>query len=154
MLTRMRCSGLLSLGGSPRRWFWVVLALLAGGDLVWTFFWFPGQSRGRIYEATTLPVTQAPVLILGAAVTPGREPTTVLEARLETALQLYRSGKVKWFLVSGDNRAVNYNEPMAMKRWLVKGASPSPASSATSAAAAPTTASSGPAPSSASIEWW
>ncbi len=98
----------------------MILALLAGGDLVWTFFWFPGQSRGRIYEAAALPVTQAPVLILGAAVTPGREPTTVLEARLETALQLYRSGKVKWFLVSGDNRAVNYNEPMAMKRWLVK----------------------------------
>ena len=52
--------------------------------------------------------------------TSSREPTDVLEGRLETALQLYRDHKVKWFLVSGDNRAANYNEPMAMKRWLVK----------------------------------
>lgn len=120
MLTRMRISGLLSLGGRPRRWRWVVLALLVVGDLLWTFLWFPWQSRGLTYEEAALPVTQAPVLILGAAVTSDREPTQVLEGRLRTALRLYQAGKVKWFLVSGDNRAVNYNEPMAMKRWLVK----------------------------------
>jgi SanA protein len=116
----MWISGLLTLGGRPRRWLWVALALLIAGDLFWTFVWFPRQSRDRIFEETALPFTQAPVLILGAAVTSGREPTQVLEARLETALRLYQSGQVKWFLVSGDNRAVNYNEPMAMHRWLMK----------------------------------
>ena len=120
MLTRMGISGLLTLGGRARRWFWVALVLMVAGDLVWTFAWFPRQTRHRIYPEASLPVTQAPVLILGAAVNPDREPTEVLEARLETALRLYQSGKVKWFLVSGDNRAANYNEPMAMRRWLVK----------------------------------
>ena len=120
MLGRMRWPGLLSLGGKPRRWLWVALAALIAGDLFWTFLWFPRQSRDRIYEEADLPVTHAPVLILGAAVTSSREPTQVLEARLETALRLYHAKKVKWFLVSGDNRAVNYNEPMAIKRWLVK----------------------------------
>jgi SanA protein len=111
---------LITLGGRPRRWLWVALALLVAGDLFWTFQWFPRQCRGQIYQEPSLPVTHAPVLILGAAVTPEREPTQVLEARLEMALQLYRTGKVEWFLVSGDNRAANYNEPMAMHRWLVK----------------------------------
>ena len=97
----------------------MTLALAIAGDLAWTFVWFPAQSRGRIFEEEALPPTQAPVLILGAAVTSSRKPTDVLEARLETALRLYRARKVKWFLVSGDNRAANYNEPMAMKRWLV-----------------------------------
>lgn len=98
----------------------MALALLLAGDALWTLLWFPWQCRGRIFEETALPVTEVPVLILGAAVTNAREPTQVLEARLETALRLYRSGQVKWFLVSGDNRAANYNEPMAMHRWLVK----------------------------------
>jgi vancomycin permeability regulator SanA len=44
----------------------------------------------------------------------------VLENRLETALELFRSRKVTWILVSGDNRAQNYNEPQAMRKWLIK----------------------------------
>jgi vancomycin permeability regulator SanA len=44
----------------------------------------------------------------------------VLEGRLQTALQLYREGKVRWFLVSGANREPSYNEPQAMHRWLVR----------------------------------
>lgn len=67
-----------------------------------------------------LPVTQVPVLILGAGVLPDREPTRVLQDRLETALTLYQNGQATWILVSGDNRASNYNEPWAMRKWLVK----------------------------------
>jgi vancomycin permeability regulator SanA len=65
-------------------------------------------------------VDHLPVLILGAGVLPDREPTHVLESRLEIGLQLYREGKGGWFLVSGDNRAANYNEPKAMRKWLLK----------------------------------
>ena len=67
-----------------------------------------------------MPVAQVPVLVLGAGVLPDRAPSPVLQARLETALALFQQGKASWFLVSGDNRAHNYNEPQAMRRWLVK----------------------------------
>jgi vancomycin permeability regulator SanA len=61
-----------------------------------------------------------PVLVLGAGVLPGREPTQVLQGRLQTALRLYQSGRVRWFLVSGDNRSPYYNEPQAMRKWLLR----------------------------------
>jgi vancomycin permeability regulator SanA len=77
-------------------------------------------SRGRIFSPATLPLTGAPVLVLGAGVLRDREPSQVLQARLEAVLELQRLGKARWILVSGDNRAQSYNEPQAMRRWLVK----------------------------------
>jgi vancomycin permeability regulator SanA len=77
-------------------------------------------AKDRMFSSASLPVTRVPVLILGAGVLPDREPTQVLQSRLDTGLDLFRQGKASWFLVSGDNRAANYNEPRAMRRWLLK----------------------------------
>ena len=63
---------------------------------------------------------QGPALVLGASVYPDGEPSPILEGRLEIALELFRSGQVGWILVSGDNRAPSYNEPQAMRKWLIK----------------------------------
>lgn len=74
----------------------------------------------QIYRAEQLPTVGGPVLVLGAGVYGDGEPTELLLGRLRTALSLYQDGKVRWFLVSGDNRHPSYNEPQAMRRWLVK----------------------------------
>jgi SanA protein len=74
----------------------------------------------RIYSVASLPAARIPVLILGAGVLPDREPTQILQSRLDTGLALFRQSKAGWFLVSGDNRAANYNEPKAMRRWLLR----------------------------------
>ncbi|HEX4845192.1 MAG TPA: ElyC/SanA/YdcF family protein [Geothrix sp.] len=74
----------------------------------------------QIHQAESLPVMGGAVLVLGAGVYGDGEPTELLQGRLRTALDLYQSGKVRWFLVSGDNRHPSYNEPQAMRRWLVK----------------------------------
>ena len=74
----------------------------------------------QIYRAEALPPVGGPVLVLGAGVYGDGEPTELLQGRLRTALSLYQAGKVRWFLVSGDNRHPSYNEPQAMRRWLVK----------------------------------
>lgn len=39
--------------------------------------------------------------------------------RIDKALELYKSGKVKHFILSGDNSRVEYDEPEAMKQALV-----------------------------------
>jgi len=104
-----------------RRWFLVlILALALLGDLLWTLGRFPALHRLQIYSADHLPAVGGAVLVLGAGVYGDGEPTLVLEGRLRTALELYQSGKVRWFLVSGDNRHSTYNEPQAMRRWLIK----------------------------------
>ncbi len=90
------------------------------GDLLWTLVRFPAMHHLQIYPADQLPVVGGPVLVLGAGVYGDGEPTSILEGRLRTAHELYRTGKVRWFLVSGDNRHPTYNEPQAMRRWLIR----------------------------------
>lgn len=44
--------------------------------------------------------------------------------RITAAIQLYKAGKIKYILISGDNRRRNYNEPEYMKRALMRGGVP------------------------------
>jgi len=40
--------------------------------------------------------------------------------RIDAAYNLYKKGKVKYILVSGDNRHMSYNEPLVMREDLIK----------------------------------
>ena len=40
--------------------------------------------------------------------------------RIDAAVALYQSGKIKYILISGDNSKQNYNEPLDMKTELIK----------------------------------
>lgn len=44
--------------------------------------------------------------------------------RIEAAIKLYQSGKVTYFILSGDHGRKNYNEPEAMKQALIKNGVP------------------------------
>jgi len=44
--------------------------------------------------------------------------------RINAAVQLYKAGKVKFILVSGDNSTKYYNEPKTIKKDLVRGGIP------------------------------
>ena len=54
-------------------------------------------------------------------------PSAVLRDRIETAVTLYKTGKVEKLLLSGDNRFVEYNEPEAMRQLALKLGVPSEA---------------------------
>jgi vancomycin permeability regulator SanA len=81
--------------------------------------WFVRRSaRGHLFPEQDVP--SAPVaLVLGAAVFPDGTPSPFLAARLDLARRLFLAGKVRVLLVSGDNMAPEYNEPDAMRRYLV-----------------------------------
>ena len=95
----------------------VVLGLL-GVLLPWA--WILIASVGRVHDA--VDVAEAPktpvALVLGAGLQGGR-PSPYLAARLDAAKELYDSGKVRVLLVSGDNRTHAYDEPTAMRDYLV-----------------------------------
>ncbi len=58
-------------------------------------------------------------VVFGASVYGNGDLSPILEDRVNTAIELYRLRKVDRILVSGDNRHPSYNEPKAMRDYLV-----------------------------------
>ena len=80
----------------------------------------------RIYNVAGAPAQPA-AIVFGAGLTRSGQPTAILMDRVETAAQLYRAGKVRKLLMSGDNRSLNYNEPEAMRQYALSLGVPSEA---------------------------
>jgi len=59
-------------------------------------------------------------LVLWASVRSNWEPSDILADRLKTSYETYKSGKISKIIVSWDNMKSNYNEPDAMKAYLIK----------------------------------
>ena len=58
-------------------------------------------------------------IVFGAEVKKDGTPSVILKDRIETAVTLYKNGKVEKLLMSGDNRFVDYNEPEAMRQYAL-----------------------------------
>lgn len=58
-------------------------------------------------------------MVLGAGVTKDGKPYRELRARLDSAALALQHGDVQKLILSGDNRFKNYDEPTAMKNYLV-----------------------------------
>ena len=81
------------------------------------------QAVGKLQTSIRqIPVENPPriAIVLGAKVWDSGEPSNVLYDRIVTAVELYRAGRVKKLLMSGDNPTANYDEPTAMKAAAVK----------------------------------
>jgi vancomycin permeability regulator SanA len=88
------------------------LALLIGRLVVGHF--------AKTHLATLDSIThQRVAIIFGAGLWRNGTPTPVLQDRIETAADLYFSGKVEKLLMSGDNRFIYYNEPGAMREYAI-----------------------------------
>lgn len=96
----------------------VLLGLVGLATIVSSVAFVRVTAAGHLFTAAAVP--PAPVaLVLGAEVYPDGTPSPFLAARLDLAKRLYDAGKVKVLLVSGDNMAPEYNEPDAMRAYLI-----------------------------------
>ncbi len=59
-------------------------------------------------------------IVFGAGVLPDRKPTPYLQRRLDSAVDLYKAGKVNVLLLSGDNSTLHHNEPIVMQQYVVE----------------------------------
>jgi SanA protein len=75
-------------------------------------------SRGRVFEVADAPPREV-AIVFGAGVRPDGSLGAPLADRVLTAVQLYRAGKVRKLLMSGDNGSASYNEPQAMMEYAV-----------------------------------
>jgi SanA protein len=77
-------------------------------------------NRNKIYNSTDNIPENKTALILGTSkYLKGGELNPYYKYRLDAAYKLYKSGKVEFLLLSGDNRKKNYNEPLTMKKDLI-----------------------------------
>lgn len=93
--------------------------LLVGGSWAWV----RATTAGYRYPAASVPSREV-AIVFGAAVLPNGTPSEFLAGRLDTARALLEVGRVRVIVVSGDNRARNYDEPTAMRDYLVRAGVP------------------------------
>lgn len=94
--------------------------------IVFCVFFLVGILRVTLLSATkdmTYSLQNVPskpvVLVPGAGLNAFGGPSAPLKDRLDTAIDLYRQGKVQKLLLSGDNTEVTYNEPGAMQTYAI-----------------------------------
>lgn len=105
-----------------RRWAILLGALCIGAaglllPLAWQW-WVQAHYEPLIYAVGNVP-PQRVAIVLGARVYGDGRLSGMLRDRVETAVALYKAGKVQKLLMSGDNSTLDYNEPDAMKAHAV-----------------------------------
>jgi SanA protein len=99
----------------------LVLLGLAGVAFVGvTNWWMVRQGRGKIARGIATVPARDVAVVLGTSPTLRGNPNQFFVGRMDTAAELYRTGKVKHLLVSGDNGSRGYDEPTAMRDALMK----------------------------------
>ncbi|MEE1795766.1 ElyC/SanA/YdcF family protein [Streptomyces sp. BE308] len=78
--------------------------------------WMHATADARVRTTADAPARDVAV-VFGAGLWKGR-PSPYLAHRLDAAAELYRTGKVKVVLVTGDNSREEYDEPDAMRTYL------------------------------------
>ncbi|WP_399884712.1 vancomycin high temperature exclusion protein [Streptomyces sp. BBFR51] len=80
--------------------------------------WMRLVTGDRLRTTADVPRTEVAV-VFGAGLWDG-EPSPYLAHRLDAAAELYRAGRIEVVLVSGDNSREEYDEPDAMRAYLVR----------------------------------
>jgi SanA protein len=72
----------------------------------------------KIYSTVaSIPETRVAIVFGAGLIGNGNQPSPVLADRILTAIDLYKAGKIKKILMSGDNSFENYNEPQVMMNY-------------------------------------
>ena len=71
-------------------------------------------------DASQLPEHECALLLGTARIVQGKYLNEYFQSRIEAAVELYRSGKVRRIIVSGDNSRKDYDETTDMKNELIR----------------------------------
>lgn len=77
------------------------------------------SAKDRVFFVSEAP-NDSVVIVLGASVLRSGQPSDILADRLLTAVDLYKTGKAKKILVSGDHGRTDYDEVEAMQNYLLE----------------------------------
>lgn len=98
-----------------------ILLLLIIGILIFANWKIPHDTKRYLFSDVKSIPSQKAALVLGSAkYLRGGLPNPYFVKRIRAAKELYDAGKVKAFVVSGDNGRDTYNEPEDMRNALVE----------------------------------
>ncbi len=95
----------------------VVLLFLALFPFAWRA-WIQRRYAEQIYPPGNVPATRV-AIVFGARVYGDGRLSGMLRDRVDTAINLYKAGKVQKLLLSGDNQFADYNEPGDMMTYAL-----------------------------------
>ncbi len=81
--------------------------------------WVKRSASGLCHNKVESVPAQDVALVLGCSPKVAGRPNLFFEHRITAAVALHRAGKVRAFIVSGDNGTKEYDEPTAMKAALI-----------------------------------
>jgi len=83
--------------------------------------WIVNSTADEVFSDLTKLPDHRVALVLGTSnKTVSGSVNPYFRKRIETAAQLYKMGKIDHLILSGDNRSMYYNEPIEMRKALIK----------------------------------
>lgn len=94
-------------------WFWIVTALAL--MVLLCNLWIVNQARPYTYfSMDSLPVREAALVLGTSKGVSGGGDNLYFKYRMEATSALFKQGKVKYLILSGNNDSEYYNEPQDM----------------------------------------
>lgn len=98
-------------------WTALSVVLIIGGCNIWIV----KSTEEKVYSDLALLPDHRMALVLGTSHrSAGGGPNPFFQKRIEMAAMLYAMGKIDHFILSGDNSTRYYNEPVEMKKALIR----------------------------------
>ena len=112
------------MAGKKRKiWAVVVLLILGGGGLLiaGAIAVVQRSAAGRVFaDLGSIPANEVGLVLGTSKRTRGGGPNAHFQNRMAAAADLFRAGKVRHLLLSGDNGTRGYDEPADMRAALIK----------------------------------
>jgi SanA protein len=105
----------------------IFLLLFVAGIIfiVWANYSMKNDSEGYLsYQIPDVPAMKTALLLGTSKTLENGQPNAYFDNRIEAAWQLYKSDKIQYIIVSGDNSRKDYNEPEDMQQALIRNGIP------------------------------
>ena len=99
----------------------IILTLLSLISILWANSTINEQTENKIFtETDSIPDNNVGLLLGTSKYLRNGKSNQYFSNRISATVQLYKAGKIKNIVISGDNSKKNYNEPEDMKNELIK----------------------------------
>jgi SanA protein len=99
----------------------IILTVLSLISILWANSTINKQTENKIFtETVSIPENNVGLLLGTSKILKNGKPNQYFENRISATVQLYKAGKIKNIVISGDNSRKDYNEPEDMKNELIK----------------------------------